>query len=79
MRKAIKVYVLVTQFIFNMILGGILGAMLGKYLDPEGTSEAIYSGIGLILGLFVSMLLLYQFFRNERLTKVDNEDNRQTD
>lgn len=78
MRRAIKVYVLVTQFIFNMILGGILGAMLGKYQDPEGTSEALYSGIGLILGLFVSMLLLYQFFRNERLTKVDNEENGQS-
>nr|WIF88024.1 hypothetical protein QOL21_05960 [Acholeplasma laidlawii] len=53
--------------------------MLGKYQDPEGTSEALYSGIGLILGLFVSMLLLYQFFRNERLTKVDNEENGQSD
>lgn len=73
MRRAIKIYVLVTQFIFNMVIGGILGAMLGKHVDPHGVSEALFAGTGLVLGLFVSMLLLWQFFRSERI-KEANED-----
>lgn len=77
MRRAIKIYVLVTQFIFNMILGGILGAIYGKHVDPEGISESLYAGIGLVVGLFVSMILIWQFFKNERISK--DEENGQTD
>lgn len=73
MKRAIRIYVLVTQFILNMILGGILGAMLGKHVDPDGIKEALYAGIGLVLGLFISMLLLWQFFRNERISQVEDE------
>lgn len=74
MRRAIKIYVLVTQFIINMILGGILGAMLGKYIDPEGISEALYAGSGLILGLLISMMLLWQFFKNDKISEDKDKD-----
>ncbi|WP_025725368.1 hypothetical protein [Acholeplasma granularum] len=73
MRKAIKLYALITQFILNLILGGILGAILGKNIDPDGTGEALYAGVGLIIGLFVSMILLWQFFRNERISKINDD------
>lgn len=76
MKRAIRIYVLVTQFIFNMILGGILGALLGKYLDPLGTSEALFAGIGLIIGLLVSLILLWQFFTNERINSKSDENDR---
>ncbi len=72
MKKAIRLYVLITQFIFTMVLGGILGAIYGKSIDPEGTSETLFAGLGLVIALFISMLLIIQFVRNERLTEKDD-------
>ncbi len=72
MKRAIRLYVLVTQFIFTMVLSGILGAIIGKSTDPEGTSETLYAGIGLVIGLFISMMLILQFMKNEKLAKHDD-------
>lgn len=72
MKRAVRLYVLVTQFIFTMVLGGILGAIIGKSVDPEGTSETLYAGIGLVIGLFISMILIIQFMKNEKLAKHDD-------
>lgn len=71
MKKAIRLYVLVTQFIFTMVLGGILGAVFGEKANPDG-GDSIGSGIGLIISFFISILMIWQFIRNERLTSKDD-------
>lgn len=71
MKRAVRLYVLVTQFIFSMVVLGLLGAMLGKHVDPDGNGQSLYAGIGLVLALFLNMILIFQFLRNERLRKDD--------
>lgn len=63
MRKALNVYVLATQLIFTLLVMAIAGILLGKHLDPEGSLNAILAGVGLIIGLMLDVLFIFQFMR----------------
>lgn len=66
MRKAIRIYVLATQLILTLALMGVIGIFVGKkYYSDNSMMTPILAGVGLIVGLFLDILFIFQFLRNE--------------
>lgn len=80
MRKALNVYVLATQLIFTLVVLAVVGVFIGRYLDPEGPLDAILAGVGLIIGLILDLIFIFQFMRfhqrneNVKYEEIDYED-----
>lgn len=63
MRRAVRLYVLVTQFIFTTIILSICGYILGNHLEPNGTLGITLAGAGLGIAFFVNIIMIYQFMK----------------
>ena len=49
--KNIKVYALVTQFVFQLAILGVLGYFIGYKIDPDGILKGILAVVGVIIGV----------------------------
>ena len=49
--KNLKVYALVTQFIFQLLILGVLGYFIGYKIDPDGVLKGILAVVGVVIGI----------------------------
>ncbi|CCV64818.1 conserved hypothetical protein [Alteracholeplasma palmae J233] len=67
MKKGFKAYAVATQIIATLLGGGILGLFIAKVTKADSTKTAIYAGVGLVIGLFSGMVLIYQYIKTENI------------
>lgn len=54
--NGLKVYALVTQFIFQTLILGVLGYFIGYTIDKEGVLKGILAVIGATVGLIAFII-----------------------
>ena len=56
--KKLKVYSLITQFIFQLAILGILGYYIGYKINPKGILCGVLAIVGVLIGLIAFILEL---------------------
>ncbi len=56
--KKLKIYALITQFIFQLLILGVLGWFIGYKIDPEGVLKGILAVIGAVIGVIAFIIEL---------------------
>lgn len=56
--KNLKVYALVTQFIFQLLILGVLGWFIGYKIDPDGVLKGILAVVGVVIGVIAFIIQL---------------------
>ena len=56
--KNLKVYALVTQFVFQLLILGVLGWFIGYKIDPDGILKGVLAVIGVIVGIIAFIIQL---------------------
>ena len=56
--KNLKVYALVTQFVFQLLILGVLGWFIGYKIDPDGILKGVLAVIGALIGLVAFIIQL---------------------
>ncbi|MBP5445785.1 MAG: hypothetical protein J6Y28_06400 [Acholeplasmatales bacterium] len=56
--KNLKVYALVTQFIFQLLILGVLGWFIGYRIDPDGVLKGILAVVGVVIGVIAFIIQL---------------------
>ena len=54
--KNLKVYALITQFIFQLLILGVLGYFIGYKIDPDGVLKGILAVIGVVIGVIAFII-----------------------
>ena len=54
--KNLKVYALVTQFVFQLAILGVLGYFIGYKIDPDGLLKGILAIVGVLIGLIAFII-----------------------
>lgn len=54
--KNLKIYALITQFIFQLLILGVLGYYLGYKIDPDGVLKGILAVIGAVIGVIAFII-----------------------
>jgi len=54
--KSLKVYALITQFIFQLLILGVLGYFIGYKIDPDGILKGILAVVGVLIGLIAFII-----------------------
>lgn len=64
MKKAVYLYVLITQFIVTTIALAIGGYFLGNYLQPDTNLGIQLAGAGIAIAFLVNIVFFYIFYRS---------------
>ena len=56
--KNLKVYALVTQFLFQLLILGVLGWFIGYKIDPDGVLKGILAIVGVLIGVVAFIIQL---------------------
>lgn len=56
--KNLKVYALVTQFVFQLLILGVLGWFIGYKIDPDGVLKGILAVVGVVIGVIAFIIQL---------------------
>ena len=56
--KNLKVYALVTQFVFQLLILGVLGWFIGDKIDPHGVLKGILAIVGVLIGVVAFIIQL---------------------
>ncbi|MCR5462877.1 MAG: hypothetical protein K6E87_07440 [bacterium] len=56
--KNLKVYALVTQFVFQLLILGVLGWFIGYKIDPEGILKGVLAIVGVLIGVIAFIIQL---------------------
>ena len=56
--KNLKIYALVTQFVFQLLALGVLGYYLGYKIDPDGILKGVLAVAGVLIGLIAFIIQL---------------------
>ncbi len=54
--KNLKVYALITQFVFQLLILGVLGYYLGYKIDPDGILKGILAVVGVLIGVIAFII-----------------------
>ncbi len=54
--KSLKVYALITQFIFQLLILGVLGYFIGYKIDPDGILKGVLAVVGVLIGLIAFII-----------------------
>jgi hypothetical protein len=54
--KSLKVYALITQFIFQLLILGVLGYFIGYKIDPDGILKGVLAVVGVVIGLIAFII-----------------------
>ncbi len=54
--KNLKVYALVTQFVFQLLILGVLGYFIGYKIDPDGILKGVLAVVGVLIGLIAFII-----------------------
>ena len=54
--KNLKVYALITQFIFQLLILGVLGYFIGYKIDPDGILKGVLAVVGVLIGLIAFII-----------------------
>ena len=54
--KNLKVYALVTQFVFQLLILGVLGWFIGYKIDPDGILKGILAVVGAVIGVIAFII-----------------------
>ena len=54
----LKVYALVTQFVFQLAILGVIGYFIGYKIDPDGILKGVLAVIGVIVGIIAFIIQL---------------------
>ena len=54
--KNLKVYALVTQFIFQLLILGVLGYFIGYKIDPDSVLKGVLAVIGVVIGVIAFII-----------------------
>ena len=54
--KHLKVYALITQFVFQLLILGVLGYFIGYKIDPDGLLKGILAIAGVLIGLIAFII-----------------------
>ena len=54
--KNLKVYALITQFVFQLLILGVLGYFIGYKIDPDGLLKGILAIAGVLIGLIAFII-----------------------
>ncbi|MCR5307615.1 MAG: hypothetical protein K6E24_01285 [bacterium] len=54
--KNLKVYALITQFVFQLLILGVLGYFIGYKIDPDGLLKGILAIVGVLIGLIAFII-----------------------
>lgn len=54
--KNLKIYALVTQFIFQLLILGVLGYFIGYKIDPDGILKGVLAVVGVLIGLIAFII-----------------------
>lgn len=66
MRKGLRAYAVATQFIASILGGALIGLFIAQRQGLDSTYIAIYTGVGLVIGLFSGIVVIFQFIRVEQ-------------
>ena len=56
--KNLKVYALVTQFVFQLLILGVLGWFIGYKIDPDSVLKGILAVVGVVIGVVAFIIQL---------------------
>lgn len=56
--KNLKVYALVTQFVFQLLILGVLGWFIGYKIDPDGILKGVLAIVGALIGVIAFIIQL---------------------
>ena len=56
--KILKVYALVTQFVFQLLILGVLGWFIGYKIDPDGILKGVLAIVGALIGVIAFIIQL---------------------
>ena len=56
--KNLKVYALVTQFVFQLLILGVLGWFIGYKIDPDGILKGVLAIVGAMIGVVAFIIQL---------------------
>ena len=56
--KNLKVYALVTQFVFQLLILGVLGWFIGCKIDPDGILKGVLAIVGALIGVIAFIIQL---------------------
>ena len=56
--KNLKVYALVTQFIFQLLILGVLGWFIGYKIDSDGILKGVLAIVGVLIGVIAFIIQL---------------------
>ncbi len=65
MKKALRLYAIISEFIIVTIGLGIGGYYLGQHLKPEGDLNVILGSAGIGLSFFVNIIMIYQVMKSK--------------
>ena len=54
--KNLKVYALVTQFIFQLLILGVLGYFIGYKIDPDSVLKGVLAVVGVLIGVIAFII-----------------------
>ena len=54
--KNLKVYALVTQFIFQLLILGVLGYFIGYKIDPDSVLKGVLAVVGVLIGIIAFII-----------------------
>ena len=54
----LKIYALVTQFVFQLAILGVLGYFIGYKIDPDGILKGVLAVVGVIIGVIAFIIQL---------------------
>ena len=54
--KNLKVYALITQFVFQLLILGVLSYFIGYKIDPDGLLKGILAIVGVLIGLIAFII-----------------------
>ena len=56
--KNLKVYALVTQFVFQLLILGVLGWFIGYKINPDGILKGVLAIVGALIGVIAFIIQL---------------------
>ena len=56
--KNLKVYALVTQFVFQLLILGVLGWFIGYKIDSDGILKGVLAIVGAMIGVIAFIIQL---------------------
>jgi len=74
MKKAVKVYVLITQLIFVTLGATVAGFFIGRFIDDTSNLPVVFTMIGFAASLVLNAFFVYAFHKDQKREKKINSE-----